>query len=326
MLATKRFFQGSTLTLTLALLLAACGGPKAGGPAKTGGDSPDSDSSGKGDTTSAAGTDASGPGDGAESTTDTATAPALPALESNKQLEEKRAMSARIKLVLTTADGSTGGMSDKSWSFSEDRRSGLEKTDKSAATQLNVLFGKRNKSGLDSWTTLPTEGKGYVIRGKGSELAVLDNGKSEASAAEREIVVAEYGFVGRQNPLLAAVYQAKEKGATESLSPEAYRWLLGHTPELQVGEVKLSYQGNAAHAGRDTGKLEIDLTGSMKDGATSYDYELKGPGLVDLKTGYVVDLKLTGKVKVTGSMTLKGRKLTSTGDGEMTLTRTGKIN
>jgi hypothetical protein len=306
------------LCLAGALAVAACGGAKPA-DAKSGAHPEQHDGEG---TDSAADAE---DGTSADSAGEPAAAADLPSVDQNKHLEEKRAMSARIKLTLKGEDGSAAGMSDESWSFAEDRRAALEKASGAKITQMSVLYGQRSKSGLESWTTLATEGKGYDVRAGDGEPRVLDNGKRNATSEEREIVLAEYGFVGKANPLLVAATQAEKSGDAQRLGLPATAALLGHVPELRLDQVQIRHTGTAEREGRSTIDLEVAVEGSLADSGTNYKYTLKGPASVDAKTGFVVVLALEGPVRAQGSVTVKGKKLAATGEGKMTFTRSGTI-
>lgn len=313
-------FLGCVAVISLALSVPACGGAAASG---SGADSP-AEGGGKkhgkrGDDAASAGTESA-----AESGSDAVEAgePALP--EEGVQGEENRSMGAKMSLTLKDDSGAAAGMLDKSWALAEDRRVMVEKVGKTAVTQYSVLYGERQTRGLEGWSKLPTEGKGFTIVHQGGALAILDNGKTDATAEERKVVEAEYGFVGSANPLKLAIAKA-EAGGEQALEPEAYRFLLGHVPEITISSVKIAHQGNKESGGRAVQELEVTAVGSIPDGDITYTFEIKGPATVDAKTGWPTSLVLEGKLEVAGKVTVKKKEMAASGTGQLKLERHAKI-
>lgn len=227
-------------------------------------------------------------------------------------------MGAKVTFELKQPDGNVAGISDKGWSFAEDRRVRIEQVGDRAVTKVSILYGKREAKGLDSWTSLPTEGQGYEVS---EDQGVLFAGKKAASDEENEIVMAEYGYMGKPNPLAVAIYRAKDTGEAQTLSPAAHRLLIGHIPEIKTKAVTLEHvETNGALS-----NIKVNFVGSIPDGELSYEFDLSGQAQVDTPTGWVRQMDLAGEVRATGTITAKGKKLKADGKGEMTFGRSGTI-
>jgi hypothetical protein len=304
------------LALSTALLLAGCGGGASQGPGAEGPESGDSEG---GESVGAA----VGGDEGGEAGADTSHVPAPP---QGAAFEETRSMSLGVDLKLLK-DGRDAGMMGKSWSFEEGRKMAIEKLRGNAVTRLAVVYGTREGKGLEDWTPLPTEGKGYTVQvEKGGGLAVFDADDRPASAAEQEVAVSEYGYLGRPNPLLVQVVAAeRSEGDKISLDAAGALALIGYMPEMDVGELSVVYQGTGERAGRGVAELDVTFASKLKEVQMVYAMSMTGPAYVDVKTGWVMDLDLSGKVKVSGKLKYKGQLFDVEGAGKVTFARKAKI-
>ena len=312
MILRRRVLAWLTL-VGVAGAIAAC----AGGTTTSGG--PDSPRSRKGKSATKA--------DSGEETSDEAASediPDLPLPKPGVQGEENRSMRAQIDLTLKDETGASAGLLGKNWSLAEDRRVMVETVGDHAVTKYSVLYGQRQVSGLEGWSPLPTEGKGYTIASDGGSVTVLDNGKKPASGEEEKVVLAEYGSVGHPNPLLVAVSQAAANGP-QTLKPAAYSLLVGYTPEIDIRRVAITHEGEDSEAGRDVQRLQVDFEGSMADGGITYVFDISGPATVDASTGWVMDLKLAGDLKVSGKLKVKTKQVEALGTGKLEFARTAKL-
>ncbi len=305
-------FMGAAL-LGSALLMAGCGGAAAQGAGSESG-SGESGDEGSGET----GGDDEGEAGGGESSS-------IPAPPEGARGEETRTMGMDVTLRLTK-DGRDAGMSAKNWSFEEGRGVVIEATKGSSVTQLAVIYGHREGKGMEGWTPLPTEGKGYTLKAKGGEIVVLDADDSAAIDAEREVAAAEYSYVGRAHPLLAQIIGKNPvDGDKLKLDSEGAVALIGYTPEMKLGEVSAVYRGSEEYQGRQVASLDVKFEAKLTEKDTVYALDLGGSAFVDAKTGWVLSLDLSGKVKPSGEMTVRGKTLKVGGKGKFTLTRKATI-
>ena len=313
----RAFLLGSIVAISIPLAVGCSSTTTAG----SGPDSPTSEGKTK-KGKKAHGGDGDVAGDDGDATA--AEIPELPMPKVGVQGEENRSMGAKMSFTLQDSTGAAAGLLDKGWSMAEDRRVLVEKVGETAVTQYSVLYGERKTSGLDTWTKLPTEGKGYTITHKGGTLAVLDNGKAPASPQERKVVEAEYGFIGKANPLQLAIERAQD-GQAHSLDADAYRFLLGYVPEITIEEVTIAQTGTTEAGGRRAHELEVSVTGKIPDGDITYSFDIKGPGIVDEATGWPTELTLEGPLEISGKVTVKGKQMTAVGKGTLKVERKSTI-
>lgn len=256
--------------------------------------------------------------------TSDATTPSLPLPKAGIQGTERRALSAEVSLVLEAPDGAAGGISEKGFSLSEERRVMVEAVGSDAITKLSLLYGKRETRGLEGWTPLPTQNNGYTVEGDGSSITILQDGKNPTGATEREVIEAEYGFVGRPHPLLVAV--ARSKGGEPQRLDEAGRVaLLGHNPEITLEEVTVEFGSADTFEGRATLAVEVTVKGSLPDGSLSYSFDLTGTAQIDATTGWITRLELAGNLIPKGTLRAKGRELKAGGKGKIEMNRSTEI-
>jgi hypothetical protein len=250
----------------------------------------------------------------------------VPTPEQGAKSDEKRAMSLGVDITLQR-DGRDAGLVGKSWSFEEGRGVIIEKTRGKRITRLSVIYGKREGKGLEDWTPLPTEGKGYTVEAGGAgKPVVLDADGQPAPAQEQQVAITEYGYVGRAHPLLVQVVGAQPSvGAELSLDSAGALALIGYMPEMQGGKLSASYQGTEQHQGREAAKLDVTFESKLKEAALLYALSLSGPAYVDTKTGFVIELDLKGKVRVSGKYTHQGKQFDAKGGGEVTFTRNATL-
>jgi hypothetical protein len=302
------------------LLAAACGGGTQNAPPPQAPVEPSD--SGK-DTTGESGA----VGEAAEASSaggDGAPAGNYPVPEVGRRTEEKRTMDASVNIVLMRDDGMAAGMIDRSWSFNEGRRSHVEKASKAGVTVLSVLYGKREGKGLEQWTPLPTEGKAYSIKAAGRGLDIVDQDNKPITSEERAVVEREYGYVGKPHPLLVMLARGKD-GEAQNLSREAITSVAGFMPEMEVEAMRARVTGTDKQGEREVSKVELELTGVLTNKETKLGLDLKGPALIDNKSGWVVELALQGTIDVSGHYLHKDKKLKASGKGKIKLGRTTKI-
>jgi hypothetical protein len=305
------------LVLLATLLLGGCG---AGAAARSEPGAPESDESepeGAAEPVSA--------GEEAEGVAD-AYGPNVPAPEPGAKSDEKRVMSLGVDITLQR-EGRDAGLVGKSWSFEESRGVIIEKTRGKRITRLSVIYGKREGKGLEDWTPLPTEGKGYTVEAASAgKPVVLDADGQPAPADEQQVAITEYGYVGRAHPLLVQLVGVQPSaGAELSLDSAGALALIGYMPEMEAGQLSAVYQGTEQREGRAAAKLDVTFESKLKEAALLYALSLSGPAYVDTKTGFVIELALKGKVRVSGKMTHKGKEFDAKGGGEVTFTRNATI-
>jgi hypothetical protein len=314
---SHRYLAAAVVTMVLGLTQ-ACGGSSSTTPAPK---QPDQKAQ------EAGGDEAASPSEQAEAggkETRNAPAGSYPAQEAGRRTEEKRTADAVINFVLSRDDGMAAGMVDKSWSFTEGRRTTLEKVNKGTVTQYSVLYGKREGKGLENWTPLPTESKAYTIKSPGEGLEIVDQDGKKITPDERSVISREYGWVGKPNPMLVLLGRAKS-GESVNLDKDEITALAGFMPEMEVQSVRATPAGTDKKSGREATKLNVELEGVITSKETKLALKLTGPAVVDDKTGYVVDLALAGTIEVSGHFQVKERNLKASGKGKMKLGRSTKI-
>jgi hypothetical protein len=250
-----------------------------------------------------------------------------PAQEAGRRTEEKRTAEANVGFVLNREDGMAAGMVDKSWSFTEGRRTSVEKVNKRGIiTQFAVLYGKREGKGLENWTPLPTESKAYTMKSPGEGLEIVDQDNKKITPEERTVIAREYGWVGKPNPLLVLLARCKG-GEPVNLDKDEITALVGFSPEMDLQSVRARPAGSQKDkkSGREVTKLDVDVEGVITSKDTKLAIKMSGPALVDDKTGYVVDLALAGGIDVSGKYVVKERRLNASGKGKIKLGRSTKI-
>jgi hypothetical protein len=313
MRAWKRFSMSraaGVFALGAGLLVAGCGGAGAGGG---GADHPDADGSGDGE------------GGGSEGSGSAAAGPGAPKPQANAQAEETRYMKLEADLRLLK-EGRDAGIVGKVWSFEENRRVGIEQVHGNSITELAIVYGIREGEGLEKWAPLPTASKGYSLKASGGGLTLLNDEGQEASSAETEVAVNEYGFVGKPHPLLVQIVGVgPAEGDELKLDSGGTLALVGYMPEMEAGKLSAVYQGTEERGGRECASLDVKFKAKLLEADAVYALDLAGPAYVDVKTGFVVELQLEGKVKVSGTMDVKGKTLDIDGAGKVTLARKGTV-
>jgi hypothetical protein len=289
------------------LVLGACGGGAASGG---GGKAPDAESG-------------EAAAEGGQGSGETAAEAAAPAPPTAARAQEQRAMSLEVTVKLLL-EGRDAGIAGKGWSFEEGRKYSIEKVSGNAVTELSVVYGKREGKGLEGWSPMPTENKGYrVLLGKGGDIEVRDADDKAAGSAESEVAKSEYGYLGKPHPLLVQVVAAKPSaGQKLALDAAAAVALIGYMPEMSIVELSGEYQGTEQQDGREAAKVQVTFQSKLREGTLVYTLDLSGPALVDTSTGWVIKLDLSGKVTVSGKYTAKGKTFDAAGGGKATLTRT----
>ena len=308
------------VTVSLGLAL-GCGGGASGGSAPKQPEQSEQEPGGEAAAPLGEQTEEAGP-----SEAKSAPAGNYPAQEAGRRTEEKRTAEANVNFVLNRDDGMAAGIVDKSWSFSEGRRTSVEKVARGVITQFSVLYGKREGKGLENWTPLPTEAKPYTLKSPGDGLEIVDEGGKKITPEERTVVAREYGWVGKPNPLLVLLARAKG-GEAQNLDKDEITALTGFMPEMEVQSVRATPAGQVKDkkSGRDVTKLNVELEGVITSKDTKLALKMSGPALIDDKTGYVVDLAVGGGIDVSGHYQVKERRLKASGKGKIKLGRSTKI-
>ena len=290
----------------VALAALGCGSSQAGGPAASGAES--SETSGGGEESSSG----EGASEGSPSAGPTAKA-AAPA-EGTSALES-RSIDMQFDLTLLS-DGSPAGMQSGSWSIYEERTLKILGVKDSAIGKLQVAYGRREaKALLGVEKPSFTAGKTYVID-NGSVSGTAGKG---VPAKEQSAVESEYGWVGGESPLVAAI-SGQSVGAKIEPPAAARRALIGELPGIDHEQTKLE----AVLKGVDgnTAKLDVTMTSELDGGDMKFTLELSGPASVDLRTGWVKSLALSGKVKALGKIKHKKKgMLESNGKGTAKIER-----
>ena len=318
----RRTVRVGVLLISAALLAAGCGG---GAKQAGGSEQPGSDDSGE---PAEEGEEAEGFAEASEEGGGGEPAAAkldVPVPPKGAISDEKRAMKMGAEMVLSLK-GKDAGIVGKNWSFEEGRKTVIEKVSGSAVTQLAVVYGEREGKGMKGWTPLPTEGKGYTVQVKSGRVVVLDAEGQSASGEESEVAKTEYGYLGKPNPLLAQVIAPKPRtGDKLSLDADGALALIGYMPEMEIGELSVVFNGAEDHNGRKAAALDVKFKSKLREKDIIYALDLGGHAYVDTKTGWVLDLALKGKVKVSGKQTVKGKELDAKGKGEFEFTRSASI-
>ncbi len=304
----------------LVLFASACAiGCGHGSAAAPGAKSPTNESS-DGSTTTVA-TTAPGP---AEAGGSAAPAASFPKPTVGTRALEKRSVKMKFDLTLSHK-GASAGIQSGRWSIDEERTEEAQAVKGDAITKLQLMFGRRDAKpllGLEHPSV--TENKTYEIEAQGSSPEVTRGGKP-APDKERDAVMAEYGYVGSPSPL-AKLLQGKKPGATLSPDAEARRALIGELPGIDENETKVTATLKGIHGDqRKQADLDVTLKGDLKNGDMTFKLDLTGPAVVDLATGWVTSLSLSGKVKASGHVKHKKMKLEASGGGKMTVARNAKF-
>ncbi len=236
------------------------------------------------------------------------------------QALEKRAFKMQFDLELMR-DGAPAGMQSGSWSISEERTLAARAVSGDAITKLELIFGRRDAApllGLEQPSV--TENKTFLVEGSGATPSVTRAGKP-APDAERDAVLYEYGWVGAASPLVVMLRGAKP-GAVLHPPVEARKALLGDVPGIdeQAMDVQVVYKRTRS-AGRPDAELAVTAKGPLVSGDMTFNLDLSGPATLDLATGWVTQLTLSGKVKAKGKVKHKKGKLDASGHGSMSITR-----
>lgn len=301
------------LVFCVSLSAIGCGSKKAQGP---GPESPANATSSGDDSTTVTTTHDAAPGGGS------APAAGMPGPAVGARALEKRAVKMNFDLTLTHK-GASAGIQSGSWSISEERTEEAQAVKGNAITKLQLMFGRRDAKpllGLEEPSV--TENKTYEIEGPGP--SVTRNGKP-APAKERDAVLAEYGYVGSPGPL-AKLLQGTKPGAKLEPDAEARRVLIGVLPGIDENETSVTAVFKGTHGdARELADLDVTLQGNLDSGDMTFKLDLAGPAVVDMATGWVTQLSLSGKVKAKGHVKHKKMKLEASGSGKMTITRNAKF-
>jgi hypothetical protein len=235
---------------------------------------------------------------------------------------ENRKVQLAFDLTLSRTSA-PGGMQSGSWSVDEERSYELLEMDGGQVKKLRVTFGKRSaKPLLGVEDKFATAGKAYFITPEGGSFAAVTKAGEKAGAEEREILD-EYAWVGKWPPLLGWLDGGKlAAGASREGNKKQARALLGDIPSVDHANTRLKVISKGTE---DTGRksLVLDVTADIAvvTGETRFDLALKGPARIDLATGTVAELALSGKVKPSGKIQNKKGTFDVTGKGDASLNR-----
>lgn len=238
---------------------------------------------------------------------------------------EKRAVKMEFDLTLMK-NGSPAGIQSGSWSISEERTYEVRTVSGDAITAMQVLYGRRiAKPLLGLETPSVTENKTYLVKASGGTPSVT-HADQPAPDAERDAVLSEYGWVGAPSPLVVMLRGAKP-GAKLAPPVDARRDLLGDLPGIDEStmDVQVVFKGTGGDA-RPYADVDVTAKGPLTSGDMAFQLDLAGPARIDLATGWVTALSLSGKVKATGKVKFKKTKLDSSGHGTMTITRSATFH
>jgi hypothetical protein len=194
-------------------------------------------------------------------------------------------------------------------------------------TGLKVLFGKREaKPLLGVELTAATATHTYTLDAKGGgHPSITRNDGGEPSADEKDALMAEFDWVGSPSPLMKWVEGgALADGKTIQGGAAEARALLGVLQGVDYSAAKVSAtsKGKGSSGGREMLSLDVTANIRLASGPTYFDLELKGPAKIDLKTGWVAELSLSGPAKAGGQMKHKKGTLDVTASkGTATLKR-----
>jgi hypothetical protein len=99
--------------------------------------------------------------------------------------------------------------------------------------------------------------------------------------------------------------------------------LIGEQPGMKADANQASVK--VASVDGRVAKLEVSLTSRIDNGDVKFALELRGPAEVDRATGFVIDMKLDGKVRADGTVKHKKDLLDARGTGTVTLTRKAQL-
>jgi hypothetical protein len=230
---------------------------------------------------------------------------------------ESRNIEMQFDLTLLR-DGSPAGMQSGSWSLYEERTLKVLGAKDDAIEKLQVAFGRREtKALLGVEKPSVTAGKTYVIQGG----TVKSAGGKDAPGAEQSAVSSEYGWVGSPSPILTMLRDMKPGGSTEP-SADARRALIGELPGIDHERSKLGVKlVEISSAARKTAKLALQLESEIDNGDMGFTLALTGPAEVDVQTGWVKALELSGKVTAKGSVKHKNKPMEARGKGTAKISR-----
>jgi hypothetical protein len=308
-----RMTSSRTWVLVLSLAVAGCGGGSSSGG---GTESPEGSSGGE---ESGDGTAAGQPGGSGESAAGGSSAGAMQvdAPKEGMLALESRTIEMQFDLTLLK-DGSPAGMQSGSWSVYEERTLKVLGTGDDAIQKLELSYGRREaKALLGVEKPSLTAGKVYVVESGGS---VKRSGK-DAPGGEKSAVEAEYGWVGSQSPLVGVIRELKP-GASAEPPADARRALIGELPSVDHEQSKVEMKlVSVDTSGRKTAKLDVKLESELDNGDMSFTLALAGPAQVDLSTGLVKSLDLSGTVKAKGSVKHKKKPMEARGKGTIKIAR-----
>ncbi len=265
--------------------------------------------------------------EGGGDTTDSASgAPAKLKLKAPKvgtKALEKRFISLDFELTLTR-DKAAGGMQAGSWSIEEERGYEVQASEGEAVTKLGLVFGRREaKALLGVEQTAATAGHSYVLESSGGTPTITPTKAKDLKPDERDAINAEYDWIGQPNPLLVWLDGGKLKAGKkrEGGAAEA-RALLGVVPSSEPDQSKVTVTSRGPVDGeRPALGLDVEAHVRIVSGETTFDLSLKGPAKIDLETGWVQSLDLSGTAKAGGRLKHKKGMLDVSGTAKAALRR-----
>lgn len=291
-------------------LLAGCGsssstGPGAAPPEPSGGETP---SAGAGEETTPAGEEAAS-GAGVVSSEGPS---------KGTSVKESRSIEMEFDLTLLK-EGSPAGMQSGSWSVYEERTLEVLSTKDKAVDKLKISFGRREaKPLLGVEKPSVTAGKTYFVE-NGS---VKSPAGKDVPAKELGAVKAEYGWVGSPSPL-AALLSGMSTGSKLKPPADARRALIGELPGIDHDKTELELELVGVDRGdRPSARVQVTMTSELDGGDMDFTLTLKGPAVIDTRTGWVASVALSGTVKAKGTVKHKKQgRLESRGKGKVEIER-----
>ncbi len=307
----KRSWSKGVLVISLAL--AACGGGAQSGSGANSPDDGESSESGSGSGSEQGTGESSGESASGEKSGITIAAP-----EKGQKALESRNVEMQFDLTLLR-DGSPAGMQGGSWSVYEERTLEVLATGEKSIDKLGLAYGRREaKALLGVEKPSVTAGKTYVVESGGS--VKLAGGK-DAPEKERAAVLAEYGWVGQPSPLLTMLADLSVGGSAKPPA-DARRALVGEVPGIDHEQSDLSVTLTGIEgSGRKRAKLDLELTSELDGGDVDFTLDLAGPAVVDVRTGWVESLSLSGKLSAKGTVTHKKKPMEAKGKGSAKIER-----
>lgn len=245
----------------------------------------------------------------------------LPAPVKMTRAIETRFIGMNFDLQLTDK-GASAGVQSGSWSIKEVRTMIALGVQGDSIDKLEVTYGRREAKpllGIEQRSV--TQGKSYILTANSGSPNVKNAQGASVSPAEQNALDFEYGYVGGPSPLRSLVASGKP-GSTLQPGVAARRALIGDAPGIDESQSQITatFKGITTTP-RKVAQLDCTVKAELKSGEMNFDLDLKGPAEIDLATGWVTSLELTGTVHAHGKEKIKKHLLDAAGHGTAKLTR-----